>query len=768
MILSALLTSVGINLGLCLLFITLYSVLRRQPINERLYAPRLLAERKLKQTSGFNFERLLPSVGWVKRAWQLSEQDLLDNSGLDGVVFIRIFTFSLKIFSIASVIGIAVLLPVNFLGNQLEIDFSDLPNKSLDSFSISNVNNGSNRLWVHFCASYLFTVAVCYLLYYEYKYFSLKRVDCFYASQPQPHHFTILVRGVPVLAEQSLDESVDNFFREFHPSTYISHTIVRRSSKLQQLTNDAEKLYRTVAQMKSQEHTSQGSRYCGCLGLFRNKEQQLSKLEKRLEVVEDNRRIEQSSSVGKEVPAAFVYFKSRYGAAIALHIQQGIDPTQWVTEQAPEPHDVYWPFFSSSYIKRWICKLWVFFASAMLTVLFFLPVLVVQSLTHLEQLETYFPFLKSILALAFVSQVITGYLPSLILQLFLSFIPPIMKMLSSIQGYISMSEILKSACSKMLWFTIWNVFFANVLSGSALYGFKLFLEPKLVPMLLAQGVPAQVKWAVNRVWSRTTPQEFWVCVSGRGSRGSFPGLLKGLWWCVGSEIWYGGMVVEESLATFFISYVVTTGWTNLSSELVQLFALVCSFLKRIFLGEESDDLVVPSIPYEKEVPRILSFVLLGITYFLLAPLILPFILVYFCMGYLIFRNQLLTVYAPKYGSGGKYWTIVHNSTIFSLVIMQIIAIGIFGLKDLPLASTLSTPLPVLTLLFNEYCRQRFLPIFTAYPTECLVTKDRKEQDNPRMAEFLDKLVDAYQDPATKPKYTGRDDDTQTSPLLCSS
>lgn len=92
----------------------------------------------------------------------------------------------------------------------------------------------------------------------------------------------------------------------------------------------------------------------------------------------------------------------------------------------------------------------------------------------------------------FVSQVITGYLPSLILQLFLSFIPPIMKMLSSIQGYISMSEIQKSACNKVLWFTIWNIFFANVLSGSALSQVNVFLEPKKVPTLLAQAVPAQV------------------------------------------------------------------------------------------------------------------------------------------------------------------------------------------------------------------------------------------------------------------------------------
>lgn len=93
----------------------------------------------------------------------------------------------------------------------------------------------------------------------------------------------------------------------------------------------------------------------------------------------------------------------------------------------------------------------------------------------------------------FVSQVITGYLPSLILQLFLSLVPPIMIILSSMQGYISFSKIQKSACTKMLWFTIWNIFFANVLSGSVLYQVNIILEPKEIPKILAEVVPAQVK-----------------------------------------------------------------------------------------------------------------------------------------------------------------------------------------------------------------------------------------------------------------------------------
>ncbi|MCI03733.1 ERD (early-responsive to dehydration stress) family protein, partial [Trifolium medium] len=73
-------------------------------------------------------------------------------------------------------------------------DNSDFQNKSLDSFSISNVNNGSHGLWIHFCAAYVFTGVVCILLYYEYAYIASKRIACFYSSKPQPHQFTILVR----------------------------------------------------------------------------------------------------------------------------------------------------------------------------------------------------------------------------------------------------------------------------------------------------------------------------------------------------------------------------------------------------------------------------------------------------------------------------------------------------------------------------------------------------------------------------------------------
>lgn len=100
----------------------------------------------------------------------------------------------------------------------------------------------------------------------------------------------------------------------------------------------------------------------------------------------------------KEVRSAFVFFKSRFTAAIASRLQQSEKPTQWVTEQAPEPNDVYWPVFHSTFFRRWMSRVVIIVVSILLTVLFLLPVVIVQSLANLSQLEVWFPFLKNILS----------------------------------------------------------------------------------------------------------------------------------------------------------------------------------------------------------------------------------------------------------------------------------------------------------------------------------------------------------------------------------
>eukprot|EP01018_Ginkgo_biloba_P037296 Gb_09904 [translate_table: standard] len=680
MIVSALLTSVGINVGLCVLLLSLYSVLRKQPGNVNVYAPRTVAKG---QSSSFSLERLVPSAGWIMQAWRPSEDELLSVAGFDAYVFLRIFIFSLRIFSLAAVIGIFVLLPINYVGKQLhDIDFADIPNESLDLFTIANVQDGSKRLWVHFCAVYLVSGAAACLLYLEYKGIAAKRLAYFNASPPQPNHFTILVRGIPRSNDSSMSDTVEGFFTQYHPLTYLSHQMVYQTSRVQSLTHDAERLYKRIMHLKTKPRIQRQPQREGFWGLFGAKMDPVDLYTKKLEDVEENVRLGQSEFLQKrkELPAAFVSFKSRYGAAVASQVQQSSNPLLWTTEPAPEPRDVYWPFLSIPFLQRWISKLVVVVAAFFLTILFLIPVTFVQGLTQLEQLEKLLPFLKQVLTMTVVSDLITGYLPSLILQIFQFFVPPIMMLFSAMQGSVSNSGKQKSACIKVLYFTIWNVFFVTVLSGSAISQINSFISnPKDIPRRLAVVVPGQ--------------------------------------------------------ATFFITYVLTSGWTGLSLELTRLFPLIVNFFRRHFSKSTEDADCAPSFPYHSDIPKVLLFGLLGFIYSPLAPLILPFILVYFSMGYIIYRNQVLNVYSPKFETAGKFWPIVHDSTIFSLILMQIIAIGVFGLKKIPIASGLIVPLSALTLLFNEYCRKRFLPCFN-YSAEDLIKRDREDEKSAQMENFL--------------------------------
>ncbi|XP_010247466.1 PREDICTED: CSC1-like protein RXW8 isoform X1 [Nelumbo nucifera] len=390
----------------------------------------------------------------------------------------------------------------------------------------------------------------------------------------------------------------------------------------------------------------------------------------------------------KECAAAFVFFKTRYAAVVVSQVLQSSNPMLWVTDLAPEPHDVYWSNLWIPYWQLWFRRIAILFAAILFMFLFLVPVTFVQGLSQLEQLQQMFPFLKGILRKTFVSQLVTGYLPSVILQLFLYLVPPTMMLFSAVEGSISRSGRKRSACCKVLYFTIWNVFFVNLLSGSIISQLNAISRPKDIPMQLAKAVPRQ--------------------------------------------------------ATFFITYVLTSGWTSLSSEIMQLYALVSNWFNKFILGKKEDpSYSALSFPYHTEVPKVLLFGLLGFTCSVLAPLILPFLLVYFLLGYVVYRNQIVNVYVSKYETGGQIWPIVHNTTIFSLVLTQIIALGVFGIKHSPIASGFTIPLLICTLLFNEYCRKRFGPIFKMFSAEVLIEMDRQDEKCGRTEEIHRQLLSAY-------------------------
>lgn len=89
---AALLTSAGINISVCVVLFSLYSILRKQPSNFNVYFGRKLATRCSKNID-LCLERFVPSPTWVMKAWDTSQDEILTIGGLDAVVFSRMLTF---------------------------------------------------------------------------------------------------------------------------------------------------------------------------------------------------------------------------------------------------------------------------------------------------------------------------------------------------------------------------------------------------------------------------------------------------------------------------------------------------------------------------------------------------------------------------------------------------------------------------------------------------------------------------------------------------
>lgn len=690
---DALLTSAGINIALCVVLLSLYSVLRKQPGNVCVYFGRRLAQERIgRHDDPFCFDRLIPSASWIVKAWITSEEEILEAGGLDAVVFRRIVSFSIRIFSIAAIFCMFLVLPLNYYGKKTTTLPKEVHSQNLEAFTIASVDPGSKWLWAHCLALYVISLSACILLYFEYKSISRMRLAHITRTCSDPCHFAILVRSIPWSSEESYSESVKKFFTNYHASSYLSHQMIYRCGKVQKLMNEAELIYKKIYKAPVHQMFEPCLIRCTFCGGTTNS---FKKLADDPERVEDKPTLDHldSDRKEKECASAFVFFKTRYSAFVAAQILQSSNPMLWVTAMAPEPRDVYWSNLWIPYKQLWIRKIGTLLATLVLMLFFLLPVTGVQGLSQLDKLKKVFPFLQGLLKKKYISHLVTGYLPSVVLMLFLYAVPPIMMLFSAVEGNISRSERKRSACCKYLYFTIWNVFFVSVLSGSAidkLYVNKLVAttSPKDIATLMATAVPAQ--------------------------------------------------------ATLFITYVLTSGWASLSSEVIQLFTLLCNlFYKYVLWRNEVPSNFNFTFPYHTEVPKLLLMGLLGFTCSILAPLILPFLLLYFFLGYIVYSNQFLNVYVTEYDSGGLYWPIAHNTTIFSLIVTQIIAICVFGLKLAPVAAGFTIPLVILTLLFNEYCRQRFSPVFNCISAQDLIEMDRRDVLSGRMEEIHEELQSAF-------------------------
>lgn len=79
--------------------------------------------------------------------------------------------------------------------------------------------------------------------------------------------------------------------------------------------------------------------------------------------------------------------------------------------------------------------------------------------------------------------------------------------------------------------------------------------------------------------------------------------------------------------------------------------------------------------------------------------------------------QIINVYNQQYESAAAFWPHVHSRIIASLLISQLLLMGLLSTKKAANSTPLLVALPILTLSFHKYCKYRFEPAFRKYPLE---------------------------------------------------
>ncbi|CAH8384768.1 unnamed protein product [Eruca vesicaria subsp. sativa] len=161
-----------------------------------------------------------------------------------------------------------------------------------------------------------------------------------------------------------------------------------------------------------------------------------------------------------------------------------------------------------------------------------------------------------------------------------------------------------------------------------------------------------------------------------------------------------------------------------------------------------------SIGFNTGEPRIQLYFLLGLVYAPVTPMLLPFILVFFSLAYIVYRHQIINVYNQEYESAAAFWPDVHGRVISALIISQLLLMGLLGTKNAALAAPLLIALPVITIGFHHFCKGRYEPTFIRYPLQEAKMKDTLENAREPNLNLRGYLQSAY----VYPVFKGDEDD----------
>lgn len=680
---SSFLTSLGTSFLIFIVLMLLFAWLSSKPGNSVIYYPNRILKSLDPNEGG---SRTRNPFSWIHEAMSSTEQDVISASGYDTAVYFVFLSTVLGILVLSGLVLLPVLLPVAATDNGVKTasTTSNGTFNDLDKLAMGNVKENSSRLWAFLLATYWVSFVTYFLLWKAYKHVSGLRADALMSPEVRAEQFAILVRDIPPVPEgQTRKEQVDSYFKRIYPESFYRSMVVTDNKVVNKLWEELEgykkKLARAEAVYAESKKTGkpEGARptnRIGFLGLIGKKVDSIEYYNEKINEVTPKLESEQKDTLReKQLDAALVFFSSRVAAASAaqsLHAQM-VD--KWTVTEAPEFRQMIWTNLKISFFQRQVRQYVIYIVVALTIVFFMIPIGFISALTTLENLKKYLPFLKPIVDIDAIKTVLEAYLPQLALIIFLALLPKFLYSLSKAEGIPSESHAVRAAAGKYFYFIVLNVFIGVTVGGTLFNTFKsIKKDPDSIPDLLAAGLPLN--------------------------------------------------------ATFFLTFVALRFFVGYGLELSRIVPLIIFHLKRKYLCKTEAEVKEAWYPgdlrYGTRFPGDMLIVTIVLCYSVIAPIIIPFGVVYFGLGWLILRNQALKVYVPAYESYGKMWPHMHKRILAALIIYQLTMLGYFGVKQF-IYTPLILPAIILSLIFGYVCSKKFYRSFcnTALEVAC---RDLKE------------------------------------------
>ncbi|KAJ7969026.1 Early-responsive to dehydration stress protein (ERD4) [Quillaja saponaria] len=685
---SSFLTSLGTSFLVFAILMVLFAWLSAKPGNNVIYYP----NRILKGLDSFEGgSRMRNPFTWIKEAWSSSEEDVIAMSGIDTAVYFVFLSTVLGILVLSGLILLPTLLPIAFTDDgEKSISHTTSNNtfNDLDKLSMGNIGEKSPRLWVFLIATYWVSFVTYYLLWKAYKHVSLMRANALMSPEVKTGQFAVIVRDIPPAPEgQSRKEHIDSYFKAIYPEAYYRSMVVTKNKEVNKIWEElegfkkklarAEAIYAELKTTGKPEGTRPTNRI-GFLGLIGKKVDSIDYYSEKINELIPKLESEQKVTLReKQQDAALVFFNNRVTAASASQSVHAQMVDKWTVSEAHEPRQLIWSNLSIKFFKRQLRQYAVYVIVALTIVFYLIPIGIISAFTTLANLQKILPFIKPIVKNKAVKTVLEAYLPQLALIIFLALIlPKFLLFLSKFEGIPTESHVVRAASGKYYYFSVLNVFL-GVTVGGTLFSTIQTIEkhPNTIASILARSLP------VN--------------------------------------------------ATFFLTYVALKFFIGYGLELSRIVPLIIYHLKRKFICKTETELKDAWFPgdlgYGTRVPGDMLIVTIVLCYSIIAPLIIPFGVIYFGLGWLILRNQALKVYVPSYESYGKMWPHLFVRLLASLILYQVTMFGYFGVKIFYYVALL-IPLPIFSLIFGFVCSKKFYPSFHHTALE-LASRDLKEVPN---------------------------------------